>query len=344
MAMSHSCVKLDTGKVGMTSIEMPSPGPGQALVRTRLSTICGSDIHIVDDIPELPAGTPMGHEAVAEVVDAGDGVTSFKQGDRVVTACLFGCGICARCQEGSPQVCERFAAPMNLLFGAQGEYYLVQNAELNMAKVPDALSDEAVLFATDIMSTGFGAIEAANLRYGDSVAIFAQGPVGLCVTAAARARGAGLIIAVESLPARVAMAKRLGANLVVEPESAVEKILALTGGKGVDVAVEALGKQTTLENAARVTRFGGTVSSVGVYSLHPTVALPTDGTFIHRRFVTTLCPGGAERLRRMMEVVQYGQVDLTPLFTHDMKLADTPAAYDLFRSRRDGVIKIALRP
>ncbi len=344
MAKSHSCIKLEPGKVGMTTLDMPSPGPGQALVRTRLSTICGSDIHIVDDIPELPGGTPMGHEAVAEVVDAGDGVTSFRQGERVVASCLFGCGICARCQEGTPQICERYGAPMNLLFGAQGEYYLVQNAELNMAKVPDALDDEAVLFATDIMSTGFGAIEAANLRYGDSVAVFAQGPVGLCVTAAARARGAGMIVAVESIPARVAMAKRLGADHVVAPEDAVATILALTNQKGVDVAVEALGKQATLENAARVTRFGGAVSSVGVYSLHPTVAFPTDGTFLQRRFVTTLCPGGAHRLKRMMDVVQYGKVDLTPLFTHSMKLGEAPAAYDLFRSRRDGVIKIALRP
>ena len=343
MAESQSCIKIDTGKVGMSSMAIPTPGPGQALVRTRLSTICGSDIHMVDDIPELPAGTPMGHEAVAEMVDAGDGVTSFRQGDRVVTCCVFGCGICARCQEGTTQICERYA-PMNLLFGAQGEYYLVQHAELNMAKVPDDLEDEAVLFATDIMSTGFGAIERAGLRYGDSVAIFAQGPVGLCVTAAARARGAGLIVAVESVPARVAMAQRMGANQVIEPAGAVDKILALTGGKGVDIAVEALGHQTTLESAARVTRFGGTVSSVGVYGKFPTVTIPTDGTFLHRRFVTTLCPGGAERLRRMMEVVRYGNVDPKPLFTHHMKLADTPAAYDLFRSRRDGVIKIALRP
>ncbi|MCC6766174.1 MAG: alcohol dehydrogenase catalytic domain-containing protein [Deltaproteobacteria bacterium] len=344
MALSQSCIKLDVGKVGMTSLDMPSPGPGQALVRTRLSTVCGSDIHMVDDIPELPAGTPLGHEAVGEVVDAGEGVTSFRQSDRVVAACVFGCGLCARCQDGHLQLCERYGSPMNLLFGAQGEYFLVPNAELNMTKVPGDLSDEAVLFASDIMSTAFGAIEAADLRYGDSVAIFAQGPVGLCVTAAARARGAGLIVAVEGIPARAAMAKRLGADVVLAPEEAVGKILGLTGGKGVDVAIEALGKQVTLESAARVTRLGGVVSSVGVYSLHPTVALPTDGTFIDRHLVTTLCPGGSDRLRRMMDVVRYGKVDLTPLFTHAMKLADTPAAYDLFRGRRDGVIKIALRP
>lgn len=344
MAISRTCIKLEPGKVGMTSLDIPSPGPGQALVRTRLSTICGSDLHIVDDIPALPAGTPLGHEAVAEVVDAGEGVTGFRQGDRVVPSCLFGCGLCARCLEGDLQICERFGAPMNLLFGAQGEYFLVPNAEINMAKVPDALDDEAALFATDIMSTACGAIEAANLRYGDRVAVFAQGPVGLCVTAAARARGAGLVIAVEGIPERAAMAQRLGADLVLAPEEAVEKILDLTGHKGVDVAVEALGKQSTLESAARVTRLGGVISSVGVYSLHPTVDLPTDGSFIHRRLVTTLCPTGADRLRRMMDVVRYGKVDLTPLFTHSMKLAAAPEAYDLFRSRRDGVIKIALRP
>ena len=129
MAEALVCVKTDTGKVAMQHLPVATPGPGQALVRMRLSTICGSDIHIVDELP-VPPGTPMGHEAVAEVVDAGDGVTSFKQGDRVVASCLFGCGHCARCQEGNLQVCETFAAPFNLLFGCQGQYYMVQNLSL----------------------------------------------------------------------------------------------------------------------------------------------------------------------------------------------------------------------
>ncbi|MGH7859689.1 MAG: zinc-binding dehydrogenase, partial [Candidatus Binatia bacterium] len=330
MAEGLVCVKTDTRKVAMQDMALPSPGPGQALLKTRLSTICGSDIHIVDELPVAP-GTPMGHEAVAEVVDAGEGVTSFRQGDRVVASCLFGCGTCPRCQEGNMQVCERFGAPFNLLFGCQGTYYLVQNAELNMTKVPDELDDEGAIFATDIMSTGFAAMENAGLRFGDSVAVFAQGPVGLCVTAAARARGAGFIITVESIPSRVAVSKTLGADVVIEPKGAVEEILRLTGGKGVDVAVEALGNQATLENAMRSTRFGGVVSSVGVYGAFPTVTIPTDGTFLHRRFVTTLCPGGSDRLRRMMDLTRYGKVDLRPLFTHHMKLADVPEGYDLFR-------------
>jgi len=343
MAEQLVCVKTDTRKVEMQKLPVPTPGPGQALIKTRLSTICGSDIHIVDELP-IPAGTPMGHEAVGEVFDAGEGVSGFKQGDRVVASCLFGCGFCPRCQEGNLQICERYAAPMNLMFGCQGEYYLVPTAELNMTKVPDDLDDEGVLFATDIMSTGFGAIENSGLRFGDSVAIFAQGPVGLCATAAARIRGAGLIITVESVPARVTISKKLGADFVVEPEKAVDEIRALTAGHGVDVAVEALGQQQTLENAAHVTRWGGTISSVGVYGAFPTVSIPTTGTFLHRRFVTTLCPSGADRLRRMMDLIRFGKVDLRPLFTHHTKLADTPDGYDMFRERKDGVIKLAIRP
>jgi threonine dehydrogenase-like Zn-dependent dehydrogenase len=343
MADNLVCVKVDTKKVEMQRMPVPTPGPGQALLKMRLSTICGSDIHLVDELP-IPPGMPMGHEAVAEVVDVGPGVMDFKQGDRVVASCLFGCGTCPRCQEGNRQVCERYAAPLNLLFGCQGEYYTVNSADVNMAKVPDELDDEAVLCATDIMSTGFAAIENAELRFGDTVAIFAQGPVGLCVTAAARTRGAGFIIAVESIPSRIAMSKRLGADVVIDPAGAVDEIFRLTGGKGVDVAVEALGNQVTLENACRVTRFGGAVSSVGVYGAFPTVSIPTDGSFLHRRLVTTLCPGGSDRLRRMMDLVRYGKVDLRPLFTHQMKLAQTPEAYDLFRSRKDGVLKIAIRP
>jgi alcohol dehydrogenase len=343
MADNLVCVKADTKKVAMERMPIPTPGPGQALLKTRLSTICGSDIHLVDELP-IPPGMPMGHEAVAEVVDVGDGVIGFQRGDRVVASCLYGCGTCPRCQEGNRQVCQRYVAPMNLLFGCQGEYYLVNSADVNMAKVPDEVEDESALLATDIMSTGFAAIENAALQFGDSVAVFAQGPVGLCVTAAARARGAGFIIAVESIPERVAVAKRLGADVVLDPATAVDEILALSGGHGVDVAVEALGNQITLQNALKVTRFGGVVSSVGVYGAFPIVSFPTDGTFLHRRFVTTLCPGGSDRLRRMMDLTRYGKVDLRPLFTHQMKLADTVAAYDLFRDRRNGVIKIALRP
>jgi len=343
MPNSMTCVKAGGHTVAMTNIPYPdAPGPGQALLRTTLSTICGSDVHILE--LAVPDGTPMGHEAVGVVEAVGAGVTAFKVGDRVVTSCLLCCGTCPRCMEGDHQVCETFASPGNLLFGAQGDRFLVNGAQTSMAKVPDNLEDEQVLFVTDIMSTGFGAIERGGMKAGDTVAIFAQGPVGLCATAGARTLGAGLIIGVEGIPERQAMSKRMGADVVVEPGEAVQRIMALTGGKGVDLAVEALGKQATFENACAVVRNGGTVSSVGVYGGIEALSLPTSGSFTHRRIVTTFCPVGTARMTRLMGLVATGKVDLRPLITHSMKLSQTPEGYDLFRARTGGVLKIALRP
>ncbi|MBK6317984.1 MAG: alcohol dehydrogenase catalytic domain-containing protein [Dehalococcoidia bacterium] len=344
MPISNTCVKTGQHSVAMTQIPYPDqPGPGQALIRTTLSTICGSDMHLVDEMP-IPAGVPMGHEAIGVVEAVGAGVTNFKAGDRVASGCLACCGMCKRCQEGDHSVCETFNAPGNLLFGAQGEYFLVNGAQAGLAKVPDSLSDEQVLFVTDIMSTGFAAIERAGIRTGDTVAIFAQGPVGLCATAGARALGAGRIIAVESIPERVAMSKRFGADIVLDPADAVAKIQQMTGNRGVDIAVEALGHQATFANACASVRIGGTVSSVGVYGAFPELTMATGGTFIHRKLVTTLCPVGTNRLERLMALIAGGTVDLTPLLTHSMKISDTPAGYDLFRKREGGVLKIALRP
>jgi threonine dehydrogenase-like Zn-dependent dehydrogenase len=343
MPNSNTCVKTAEGAVGMTTIPYPDqPGPGQALIRTTLSTICGSDIHVLDHLP-VPPGVPMGHEAVGIVEAVGAGVTAFKPGDRVASSCLTCCGSCRRCQEGEQQLCETFASPGNLIFGAQGEYYLVNGAQTTLAKIPDNLEDEQVLFVTDIMSTGFGAIERAPVRPGDSVAIFAQGPVGLCATAGARTYGAGLIIAVEGVPERAAMAKRMGADVVVDPANAVAEIQRLTG-RGVDIAVEALGHQATFENACRSVRLGGTVSSVGVYGGYSELQLPVGASFYQFKLVTTFCPVGTARQERLMSLIATGKVDLRPLLSHSFKIADTPAAYDLFRKREGGVLKIALRP
>lgn len=344
MPTSLTCVKTGQEKVGMGEIPYPDePGPGQALVRMTLTTLCGSDMHIVDEMP-VPAGVPMGHEAVGVVEAVGAGVTAFTAGDRVAVSCLVCCGSCPRCMEGDHSVCQTFGAPGNLLFGAQGEFFLVNGAQTTMAKIPDRLTDEQVLFTTDIMSTGFAGLERANIRPGDKVAIFAQGPVGLCATAGARTLGAGLVIAVEGVPERQAMAKRMGADVVLEPEGAVSKIMELTGNRGVDIAVEALGHQNTFEACCAVTRLGGTVSNLGVYGAFPTLTLPTSGSFIHRRIVTTLCPVGTERLSRLMALISSAQVDLTPLLTHSMRLKDTPDAYDMFRRREGGVLKIGIRP
>lgn len=344
---SITCVKTGMGRIEVRELPVPDPGPRDVVVRTTLATVCGSDLHFLDDFP-MPRGVdafPMGHEAAGVVAKAGAEVRTLAEGDRVVASCVYGCGWCANCQSGALPTCltyGRIPGITNSLSGCQGEYFFVPEADLNAAKVPDALPDEAAILAGDVMSTGFGAVERAGVGIGDTVAIFAQGPVGLCATAGARARGAGLVVAVEGVPERAEMARRLGANVVVAPETAVDEIMGLTGGRGVDVAVEALGRDVTFRNACTVARLGGVVSSVGVYATHRSLDVPVGGNFYQRRIVTTLCPGGSDRLRRLFDLALHGGVDLSVLFTHRMALAEVVGAYDVFKSRRDGVVKVAL--
>jgi threonine dehydrogenase-like Zn-dependent dehydrogenase len=234
----------------------------------------------------------------------------------------------------------------NTINGAQAEYLLVPNAQANLAKIPDELSDEQVVLLADIASTGFSGAESANISIGDTVVVFAQGPIGLCATAGARLMDAGFIIGVESDPVRMKMSKHMGADVVLDPNDGdlVLEIKKLTGG-GADVAIEALGIQQTFENCLRCLRPGGTLSSLGVYS--GKLQMPYDAFAAglgDYKIVTTLCPGGKERMRRLMAMVQSKRFDPTPLLTHTFSLDQIVEAYDLFGSRRDGVLKVAIRP
>ena len=350
-----ACMKTAIGKTEMLDLPVPKAGPGEIVIKTTMCTVCGSDMHFVDELPNEvlvalapgvlePQGFPMGHEAVGTVHEVGPGVTRVQVGDRVISSCQFGCGTCTYCLRGDFSIC---TGGGRTLFGCQAEYFVAPYADVNVAKVPPEVSDEHAVLATDIMSTGFGAIDRAELKLGDSVAIFAQGPVGLCATAGARARGAGLIITVESIPERIEMSKRLGANIVINPKEKdpVFEILNLTNMEGVDVTVEAVGTPATFDGATRAVRRGGTVSSVGLYGPVPQLSMFTmTHSFYHRRIVTTLCPAGHDRMTHMLDILRWGKVDLSPLFTHRMKLADTPKAYDLFRSKQGGVLKIAITP
>ena len=354
-----SCIKTAIGKVEMLDIPIPTPGPGEIVLKTTLTTVCGSDMHFLDEFPNellmfiypslakrLPSlpGLPMGHEGVGIVHAVGEGVTRFQPGERVIASFDIGCGKCLQCHTGDHTIC---TGGGECLFGTQSEYYLVPFADINATQVPDDVSDEQALLATDIMSTGFAAIERAETQIGDSVAIFAQGPVGPCATAGARARGAGLIIAVESVPERIEASKKFGANVVINPQEKepAAEIMSLTNGQGVDVAVEAVGLQATFEAASRAVRRGGTISSIGIYGILPQLSMPTNApSFYHRRVVMTLGPAGFNRLNHMLDIIRYGKVDLSPLFTHRMKLSQTPEAYNFFREKRDGVLKIAITP
>jgi threonine dehydrogenase-like Zn-dependent dehydrogenase len=233
----------------------------------------------------------------------------------------------------------------NTIDGAQAEYLLVPNAQANLAKIPADLTDEQVVLLADIASTGFSGAESGGIKIGDSVVVFAQGPIGLCATAGAKLMGASLVIGVDTDERRLAMSRRLGADVAINAAAtdAVKEVMKLTNG--ADVAIEALGTQGTFENCLRCLRPGGTLSSLGVYS--GKLQMPYDafaaGLGDHR-IVTTLCPGGKERMRRLMSMVRSGRFDPTPLLTHSFSLGDIVAGYKLFGDRRDGVLKVAIRP
>lgn len=336
--------------IGIEQVPIPRPGPGEAVIRVTLTTICGTDLHIVRGEYPVRAGLIIGHEPVGVIHELGVGVTGYKIGDRVLVGAITPCGQCNDCLRGDLSQCGgpiggwRFGNTIN---GAQAEYVLVPFAQANLAPIPNDLRDEQVVLLADIASTGISAAESGNVQIGDAVAVFAQGPIGLCATAGAKLKGASLIIGVESDPVRARMARKMGADVVINhlEQDVVSEVRRLTAGKGVDVTIEALGTQDTFENALRVLRPGGTLSSLGVYSGKLSIPLePFAAGLGDHKIVTTLCPGGKERMRRLMELVRNGKLDLVPLLTHTFTLDQIVEAYQLFGNRRDGVIKVAIRP
>ncbi len=346
-----AAVFVEPGRIALREKPIPEVGATDALIRVTTTTICGTDVHILKGEYPVKPGLTIGHEPVGIIEKLGSAVKGYSEGERVIAGAITPCGQCGSCLQGNHSQCGgkaiggwRFG---NTIDGCQAEYVLVPNAMANLAKVPNELSDEEVLMCPDIMSTGFSGAESGNIRIGDTVAIFAQGPIGLCATAGARLRGASKIITVDSIDTRLEISKRMGADVGINFKNSnpIEKIMELTGGLGVDVAIEALGTQQTFESCLRVIRPGGVLSSLGVYS--GKLSLPLDafaaGLGDHH-IVTTLCPGGKERMRRLMSVVGSRRLDLKPLVTHRFALDDIEKAYDLFANQRDGVLKVAITP
>ena len=342
------------GRFGIEDVEQPLAGVGEAVIRITLTTICGTDLHIVRGEYPVKPGLVIGHEPVGVIAQLGPGVDGYAVGDRVLVGAITPCGQCNGCLSGHTSQCghgngyEALGGWRlgNTINGTQAEYVRIPYAQANLTKIPSSLSDEQVVLLADIASTGFSGAESGGVRIGDAVVVLAQGPIGLCATAGARLMGAALIIGVDGDDTRLKMSKRIGADVVIDyrSEDVVARVKQLTGG-GVDVAIEALGTQQTFEQALRCLRPGGTLSSLGVYS--GKLQMPYDafsaGLGDHR-IVTTLCPGGKERMRRLIEVVQHGRVDLTPLLTHTFPLSRIEEAYALFGDRREGVIKVGIRP
>ena len=340
--------------IRVEEVERPRAGVGEAVIRVTLTTICGTDLHILRGEYPVRPGLVIGHEPVGVIEELGPGVVGYEVGERVLVGAITPCGQCRACLSGHLSQCGhgggyealggwRFGNTIN---GAQAEYLLVPHAQANLAKIPDELTDEQVVLLADIASTGFSGAESGQIKIGDSVVVFAQGPIGLCATAGAKLMGAALVIGVDGDANRLAMARRMGADVVLDYRAVdvISEVLRLTGG-GADVSIEALGTQQTFESALRCLRPGGTLSSLGVYSGKLQVPYEAFAAGLgDHRIVTTLCPGGKERMRRLLEVVRAGRVDLTPLLTHTFPLERIAEAYELFGERLDGVLKVAIKP
>lgn len=342
------------GDIRVEEVPRPRAGPGEALIRVTLTTICGTDVHILKGEYPVKAGLIVGHEPVGVIEELGPGVLGYEIGERVLVGAITPCGQCHACLSGKLSQCGhgsgyeaiggwRFGNTIN---GAQAEYLLVPFAQANLARISDELTDEQVVLLADIASTGFSGAESGRVRIGDTVVVFAQGPIGLCATAGAKLMGAALVIGVDGDPTRQAMARRMGADIVLDPAKVdvVAEVKRLTEG-GADVAIEALGLQETFESALRAIRPGGTLSSLGVYSGKLQVPYEAFAAGLgDHTIVTTLCPGGKERMERLMRMVASGRFDPTPLITHRFSLDEISEAYRVFSNRMDGVLKVAIRP
>ena len=343
----HTFVMKQIGEVGMMEKPMPECGPNDAIVRTTAALICTSDTHTVKGAIGQRTNITLGHEAVGVIHQLGSSVEGLRVGQRVVAGAITPCFTCENCQRGYTSQCGtmlggwKFA---NVKDGSMAEYFHVNNAVANLAVIPDSLSDEQAAYCCDMLSTGFVAAEYANIPMGGTVAVFAQGPIGLMATVGARLMGAGLVIGVESMPNRQAMARQYGADHIVDytNEDPVEAILNLTDGQGVDAAIEALGSSKTFEGCISCTRPGGVISNVGYHG---------DGDFVHiprldwgvgmsdKTIRTALCPGGAVRMNRLMRLIEHGRVDPLPMTTHRFSFNDIEKAFHMMDMKQDGIIK-----
>lgn len=307
--------------------------PTDAIVRIDTSTICGTDLHILKgDVPEVKPGTILGHEAVGTIVEVGAAVTTVVPGDRVLVSCITACGRCRFCKEGHPGQCTGGGGWIfgHLIDGLQAEYARVPFADTSVYKVPETLSDEQVLFLADILPTAFEVgVLNGGVRPGDTVAIVGAGPIGLATIMTARLFTPARIIAIDLADARLARATEFGADVTINngAEDALAKVMELTNGEGVDVAVEAVGVPETFELCAELIRPGGRVANVGVHGHAATLHLET--LWIRDVTITTGLVD-AVSTPMLLRLIEGGRLDPTPFATHRFALGDAEHAYDVF--------------
>ena len=362
-----------------------------AIIKVTACAICGSDLHLFNGvIPSMESGDVVGHESMGEVVEVGKDNHKLKVGDRVVVPFTISCGECFFCKRGFYSGCERSNpnqekasklwghSPAGLFgyshllggyAGGQAEYLRVPYADVGPIKVPDGLTDEQVLFLSDIFPTGFMAADFCNIQQGDTIAIWGCGPVGQFAIRSAFMLGAERVIAIDTVPERIAMAAAAGAiTLDFHDEDVYNKIQELTGGRGADACIDAVGTEAdatasadsvldraktalfmgtdrphVLRQAIHCCRNFGTVSIVGVYGgLLDKVPM---GSAINRGLTFKMAQTPVQHyLPQLMERIEKGEIDPSFVITHRVGLEDGPELYKTFRDKQDGCIKVVLKP
>ena len=382
------------GKNDIRCDNVPDPKIEDArdvIVKVTACAICGSDLHLMDGMmPSMKSGDVLGHEFMGEVVEVGQGFTKFKKGDKIVVPFNINCGECRQCRLGNWACCQRsnrngkmaaemFGYPVAGLFGyshimggyagGQAEYVRVPMADVAPMKVPDGMTDEEVLFLTDIFPTGYMGAEHAEIKGGDIVAIWGAGPVGIFAIQSAKVMGAERIIAIETVPERIAMAKRAGATDIIDftDEDVYERIKEISKGEGADSVIDCVGMEasgahgllgvvesakekltraertTALDQAIRAVRPCGVVSVPGVYGGPVTVNM---GQIVQKGLTLR---SGQTHVKRYLEpltkLIQDKKVDTTFMITHrSNKLEDGPELYEMFRDKKDGCVKVVFHP
>ncbi|PRW57739.1 alcohol dehydrogenase [Chlorella sorokiniana] len=363
------------GKCAIAFEQVPVPRleqPGDAVVRIELCGLCGSDLHPYHCREEgLDEGTVMGHEFVGRVVAAGPEVQRFKPGDRVMSPFTANCGACFYCRRGLTARCERsklfgWVEGGKGLHGAQAQLIRVPMADATLAHVPADVSDEEALLLGDIFSTGFFAADNAGIaalaasysgapdaapsgeagggEAGPVVAVVGCGPVGVLACIGARELGAARVFAIDSVPDRLALAARFGAEpLNREQCDPQEAVRAATGGRGADAVLEVVGAPSALRSAYDLVRPGGTISSVGCHTAPEFPFSPTD---CYNKNVTLKSGRCSARhyMDRLLPLVQSKKYNIAGIVSHRLPLSDGPAAYRLFDGKAAGCTKVVMRP
>jgi threonine dehydrogenase-like Zn-dependent dehydrogenase len=374
---------------------VPEPrllNPRDAIVRVAATAICGSDLHLYGGfVPGMVKGDILGHEFMGEVIELGPGVKNLSVGERVVVPFPIACGQCFFCRKAMFSLCENsnpnatmaeklwgyspcgiygYSHLLGGYAGGQAEYVRVPFADVGPLKVPAALSDEQVLFLSDILPTGYMAAENCGIEPGDTVAVWGCGPVGLFAVASAQLLGAERVIAIDRFPERLRLAAtKLGADIVDYTEDNVlEALKELTGGRGPDACIDAVGMEAhahhslayaydrmkqamllesdrpvALREAIMACRSGGTISVAGVYG--GMIDKFPAGALMNRSLTIRTGQTHVQRyMRLLLARIEKGDIDPSFIITHRMKLEQAPAAYRMFRDKQDDCIKVVLTP